>query len=174
MRWIKGKIKQQKAVYNIIYRVRKIGVSKLWINFFFQRILRRCSSVDISLCFTSTITHYDKISLHKDDNTLGSFAVSGGCYFQAYNGIILGRNCLFAPNVQIISSDHNQIENAKRKSIESIEIGDNVWIGANSIILSGVKIGSNSIIAAGSVVTKSFMESNIIIAGNPAKKIKEI
>ncbi len=174
MQWIKEKMKHQTTIYNIIYRIRKIGVSQLLINFFFQRILGRCFSVDISLCFTSNITHYNKITLHKDDNTLGSFAVSGGCYFQAYNGIILGKNFLFAPNVQIISSNHNQKEKKKHEYATSIEIGDNVWIGANTIVLPGVKIGSNSIIAAGSVVTKSFTESNIVIAGNPAKKIKDI
>lgn len=52
---------------------------------------------------------------------------------------------------------------------KSIFIGDNCWIGANSIILPGVEIkGKNVVIAAGSVVTKSFDESNVLIAGNPA------
>jgi acetyltransferase-like isoleucine patch superfamily enzyme len=52
-------------------------------------------------------------------------------------------------------------------------IGDNVWIGANAIILKGVFIGSGSVVAAGSVVTKDVPE-NCIVAGNPAKIIKEL
>lgn len=52
-------------------------------------------------------------------------------------------------------------------------IGDNVFIGAHSIILKGIEIGNNSIIAAGSVVTKS-IPANEIWGGNPAKFIKKI
>lgn len=52
-----------------------------------------------------------------------------------------------------------------------IIIEDDVWIGANAIILSGVTIGEGAIIGAGSVVTKN-VEPYTIFAGNPAKKIK--
>jgi|TARA_R100000501_G_C2628296_1_gene122499 acetyltransferase-like isoleucine patch superfamily enzyme len=54
-----------------------------------------------------------------------------------------------------------------------IKIGNNVYIGNNSLIMPGVTIGDNVIIGAGAVVTKSFVE-NKIIAGNPAKVIGEI
>lgn len=54
-----------------------------------------------------------------------------------------------------------------------VTIGDNVWIGANAIILKGVKIGSGSIISAGAVVTKDVPE-NCIAAGNPAKVVKRL
>ena len=59
-------------------------------------------------------------------------------------------------------------------SDKSIYIGNNCWIGMSSIILPGISInGDNVIIAAGSVVTKSFDQSNILIAGNPAKIVKK-
>jgi acetyltransferase-like isoleucine patch superfamily enzyme len=59
-------------------------------------------------------------------------------------------------------------------SDKSIYIGNNCWIGMSSIILPGVRInGDNVIIAAGSVVTKTFEQSNILIAGNPAKIVKK-
>ena len=54
-----------------------------------------------------------------------------------------------------------------------IDIGDNVFIGVNSIILPGVSIGSNVVIGAGSVVTKK-VPSNVVIAGNPAKVIRPL
>ena len=65
-----------------------------------------------------------------------------------------------------IRSDFN--EAIKKEVI----IGENVWIGSNSVILAGVSIGDNSIIAAGSVVTKDVVKNNIV-AGNPAKLIKK-
>lgn len=71
--------------------------------------------------------------------------------------------------------------NVKEKSekyrilFEKIDIGDNVSIGARSIIMPGVNLGPNVIVAAGSVVTKSFSgdENGIVIGGNPAKIISE-
>ncbi|MEX6219010.1 acyltransferase, partial [Mammaliicoccus sciuri] len=54
-----------------------------------------------------------------------------------------------------------------------IEIGNNVFIGLNSLILPGVTIGDNVVVAAGSVVTKN-IESNCVVGGNPAKKIKSL
>lgn len=55
---------------------------------------------------------------------------------------------------------------------EPIEVYDNVFIGADSIILPGVKIGPNSVVGAGSVVTKDVMPGSIV-GGSPAKKIGE-
>lgn len=57
---------------------------------------------------------------------------------------------------------------------EGIIIGSNSWIGTNSIILPGVKLQEHTVVAAGSIVTKSFDEKNILIGGVPAKKIKKI
>ena len=56
---------------------------------------------------------------------------------------------------------------------KSIEIGDNVWLGVNVVVLKGVHIGANTIIGAGSVVV-SDIPANTIAAGNPCKVIKEI
>lgn len=55
-----------------------------------------------------------------------------------------------------------------------IEIGDDVWFGANTTILSGVKIGSGSVIAAGAVVTKGEYPARSLLAGNPAKVVRTI
>lgn len=55
----------------------------------------------------------------------------------------------------------------------NIEVGDGVWIGANSTILPGIVIGEGSVIGAGSVVTKD-VDPDVVVAGNPARVIKRL
>lgn len=55
----------------------------------------------------------------------------------------------------------------------SIEVGDNVWIGGNVVVLSGAKIGKNTTIGAGSVVTKDIPE-NVLAVGNPCRVVREL
>lgn len=99
-----------------------------------------------------------------------------GTYFQAYKDgkIIIGKNVWIAPNVGIVSSNHDPLNPSKHQKGETVIIEDNCWIGMNSIILPGVKLGKNTVVGAGSVVTKSFPEGFCVIAGNPAKKIKDL
>lgn len=76
------------------------------------------------------------------------------------------------PGVGLISANH-VIDNYDEWTEDSpIQIGNNVWIGMNSVILPGVKIGDNVAIGANSVVTKD-IPLNTIAAGNPCKKVKE-
>ncbi len=90
--------------------------------------------------------------------------------------ISFGDNCMLGPNVQLYTATHPI--NAKERNNgneygKEIIIGNNVWIGGAAIILPGVTLGDNVVVAAGSVVTKSF-ENNVLIAGNPAKVIKDL
>jgi len=55
-----------------------------------------------------------------------------------------------------------------------IKIGNNCFIGMNSIIMPGIELADNTIVGAGSVVTKSFLQGNVVVAGNPAKVITSI
>jgi acetyltransferase-like isoleucine patch superfamily enzyme len=142
------------------------------INFIFQRIFRINSDCDIPVNFTSRVLAYSNITHKIDKSTLLSFAVSGGTYIQAANGIKIGRNFLFAPSVKIISANHDFIIRDQALSTGPIIFGDNVWLGANVIILPGVELGDGCIAGAGAVVTKSFTEKNSVIAGNPAKLLK--
>lgn len=157
-----------------ILLMRKIGFPLSLTNFIFQRVLRNQSEVKIPVHFTSKITHFDRIKISYDLITLTSFAVSGHCYIQAYNGLICGKNFLFAPGVKIITSGHELNDISKPTKNPPVKIGDNVWIGANAVILPGVTIGDRVVIGAGSIVTKSFTENGVIIAGNPAKIIGRI
>lgn len=100
---------------------------------------------------------------------------SNGCYFQTINAkLIIGKGTKIAPNCGFITSNHNFYNLNKSAEGKDIRIGENCWIGMNSVILPGVILGNHTIVGAGSIVTKSFTEGNCVIAGNPAKKIKDI
>ena len=90
--------------------------------------------------------------------------------------IEIGNNCLFSKNITIRNNDGHTITDKNTKKIlnpsKDVYIGNNVWIGTNSVILKGAHISSNSVVGALSLVNKKFSEENIIIAGNPAKKIR--
>ena len=93
-------------------------------------------------------------------------------------GLTLGNNVLIGPNVVIITGNHDY-EKADLPSIEQeyygkpIHISDNVWIGANAVVLGGVSIGEHSVVAAGAVVTRD-VAPYTVVGGNPAKKIRDI
>ena len=79
---------------------------------------------------------------------------------------------MISSNVQFITHDHSINKVCEKSNLfGKISIGDNCFIGQGTILLYGIQLADNIIVASGSVVTKSFMESNIIIGGNPAKKI---
>ena len=108
-------------------------------------------------------------------------SINHGVFLNAFNPIVIGDNVTISANTMLISTGIDLeawLRNDKKdKHIKNCDIiiGNHVWIGANALILGGVKIsGENVVIAAGSIVTKSFSESNVIIAGSPAKIIKQI
>lgn len=142
----------------------------LWIvNKFFQSILDINNNIPWMVHFTSRVS--GKVTIGKD--VWISFAVSGGCYIQGVNGIEIGDYTIFAPGVKIISANHNPSNLKKWELSEPVRIGEKCWIGANSVILSGVQLGDNVIVGAGAIVTKSF-PSNSVIGGNPARLIRQL
>lgn len=84
--------------------------------------------------------------------------------------IIIGDQVYVAPNVCFYAGGHD-LQDLSQIIGGNITIGNNVWIGANAVILPGVNIGSNCVIGAGSVVTRDIPE-NSVAAGNPARIIK--
>ncbi len=90
--------------------------------------------------------------------------------------VVIGNNVLFAPNVSVYTAGHPIHPIMRQSEYEygiSVNIGDNVWIGGNSIILPGVHIGSNTVIGAGSVVTKDIPDW-VVACGNPCRVIRKI
>lgn len=107
----------------------------------------------------------------------------GKNFFANYNCILLdvakikiGDNCQMAPNVAIYTAGHPIHPMSRNSTYEygkEVVIGDNVWIGGNTVICPGVHIGSNVVIGAGSVVTKDMPDWSLC-AGNPCKVIRKI
>ena len=97
---------------------------------------------------------------------------SPGCYIQADGKIFIGDYTQIAPNVALITSNHDLHDNRISSQKTTIDIGKYCWLGFGSVILPSVKLGDYTIVAANSVVTKSFEEGFCVVAGNPAKIIK--
>ena len=90
--------------------------------------------------------------------------------------IKIGDNCMLAPNVAIYTAGHPVHPVSRNSAYEygkEVTIGDNVWLGGNTVVCPGVHIGSNVVIGAGSVVTKDIPDWSIA-AGNPCKVIRSI
>ncbi|HEY5524499.1 MAG TPA: sugar O-acetyltransferase [Clostridium sp.] len=109
--------------------------------------------------------------------TIGdNFYANFDCVMLDGGEINIGNNVLFGPRVGIYTSNH--ATNAKERVAggcyaKSVQIGNNVWIGAGVNINQGVTVGDNTIIGSGSVITKS-IPANVIAAGVPCKVIREI
>ena len=90
--------------------------------------------------------------------------------------IRIGKNAMLGPNVQLLTPLHPLDPVERNSGLEygaPITIGDNFWAGGGVTILPDVTLGNNVVVGAGSVVTKSFGD-NVVLAGNPARVIKEI
>jgi hypothetical protein len=136
--------------------------------FIWQKIFRINSDVPWPVHPSSRVTNWQRIQ-RRGRTIPGS---SPGCYIQAGNGIILGDNVLIGPNVGIISANHSRRDTGFWEKSRPITIGNNVWIGMNSVILPGVSIGDNAVIGAGSVVHGD-VPPHALAAGNPCRVVRE-
>ena len=87
--------------------------------------------------------------------------------------IEIGDNVTMAPRVHILAHDASTKKALGYSRIGLVNIGSNVFIGAESVVLPGVTIGDNVVIGAGSVVTKD-IPSNVVAVGNPCKVMREV
>lgn len=107
-----------------------------------------------------------------DPDDLDNFQ-SQGTYYQTWDAkIYIGYGTYIAQGVGLITSNHDIANLDMRGKIEDIVIGERCWIGMNSVILPGIHLAKGTIVGAGSIVTKSVLEENCVVAGNPAKIVK--
>ena len=104
------------------------------------------------------------------------FYANFDCVFLDVCPIRIGDNCMIAPGVHIYTATHPLDATARNSGLEfgaPVSIGHNVWIGGRAVINPGVTIGDNVVIGAGSVVIRD-VPSDVVIAGNPARIIKTL
>ena len=111
--------------------------------------------------------------------------INMNCVFLDGNRIVIGKNALIAPGVQIYTAFHpthpadrfgepredGSFAFCKTRTAPVL-IGDSVWIGGGAVIMPGVTIGDNAVIGAGSVVTRD-IPSGVIALGNPCRILRE-
>ena len=98
-------------------------------------------------------------------------SINRRCYLDGRGGLSIGNNVSISPEVHLITAEHDLNDASFSYITAPIELGDFVWIGTRAIVLPGVRLGKGCVVGAGAVVTKSF-ESNSVLVGNPAKKMK--
>lgn len=99
----------------------------------------------------------------------------------AHKTLSIGDNTLISPQVFITDFNHkfphsrykHLIASEKGYVSKTINIGKNVWIGAQTIILPGVNIGNDAVVGAGSIVTRN-IPAGVVALGNPARVVKKI
>ena len=139
---------------------------RIW---FHQKILGYNREAFWPMHFTSKVVGIQNITLG-----IGTYpGYNPGIYIQGTGKLILGNYVSVGQNTGILSGGHD-IYNHQKLTAKETSIGDYCWIGMNCVILPGVCLGNHTIVAAGSVVTKSFPEGYVILAGNPAQPIRSL
>jgi acetyltransferase-like isoleucine patch superfamily enzyme len=106
-------------------------------------------------------------------------SISGSTHLAATEGttILIGRDCMFSGEIAVRTGDsHSIIEagsNIRITHASDVTIGDHVWIGSRVILLKGSSVPDNSVVATGAIVTKKHDGANVILAGSPAKVVRE-
>lgn len=106
-----------------------------------------------------------------------NFHVNAGAYLYGRGGLTIGDHVMVGPNAVIVSSQHRYDDPRLPMALlghrmAPVTIGSDVWIGANAVVLPGVRIADGTIVSAGAVVTQA-TEPYTIVGGVPAKRISE-
>ena len=169
-RGLLNRVLQRMVSPELRQRLRHIGVKNTLAYWWFQRVLRINSHVPWPVHWASIVSCPERIERRHWRPYPGYMP---GQYIQAVNGIIIGRNVRLGPGVKLISANHDLLDFDVHIDGPPIEIGDNCWLGADVVILPGVRLGNHVVVAAGSVVTKSFSD-NCLIGGIPAKLLRSL
>ena len=145
-----------------------------------SKVLLRCEKGVRILKRDGRITVGDRVLLHRFVKLSafgGNIEIGNNTYIgdrteiHAGESVKIGNNVNISWDCNILDRDYHAFE-SDTEIIKPVTIGDNVWIGCRCLVLKGVNIGDGAVIAAGSVVTKD-VPPKCLVAGNPAKVIKE-
>lgn len=135
--------------------------------FFWQKVVRINSAVPWPVDFRSKIVDWPKINkgicCDPGDNP--------GIYINAAGGLTLGNNVNIGQNTTITTTNHYKYDYRKLSHTKGIEIGDNVWIGANVSIVAGTKIGSNVTIGAGCFISGEIPDNCTVVCAKESISI---
>ena len=139
-------------------------------------------SIQIGRCFTAIGEPGNRVEVGVWGREAGAGRVvigdcclmSPGSRLSASDEIVLGDGVMLANGAYITDSDWHMIyDRMTRDEPTPVHIGNNVWLGDHSTVLKGVTIGDNSVVAARAVVTRD-VPANVVVAGSPAKVVKEL
>jgi len=160
----------KKFIRKIFHLREDVEINFYITDFLFRKIFRQNASVNWAVHHTATIRSGQNIIRGK-----GSYpGDSPGVYINAYNGVKVGAFVNIGPQASIVSSNHNFFENEKIEAAAPVKIGDYSWLGSHAVILPSVELGRFTIVGAAAVVTKSFPEGYVVLAGNPARIIRHL
>lgn len=149
-----------------------MGWKWVWRSLWTQKLLRINAHVPWPVSPAIAISNPQNLVFSPEDmNNFQTF----GCYYQNFAGkIVLGRGTYVGPNVGIITANHDPADLARHLPGDDVVFGEGCWIGMNAVILPGVRLGPHTVVGAGAVVTKSFPQGWCVIAGNPARKLRDL
>jgi acetyltransferase-like isoleucine patch superfamily enzyme len=127
---------------------------------------------------SAILNHGSRISVAKNGHLLlgDGFHINAETTLVCRKKISFGRDCLLSWDVLIMDSDMHQLVDPDGVCINpdaEIRIGDHVWVGCRAMILKGSCIGDHTVIAAQSVVNGVFDRSHVLLAGSPARIVKQ-
>jgi acetyltransferase-like isoleucine patch superfamily enzyme len=165
---------QSAGANSLLRKMLKLRPEMSWgfyiCDFIFRKLLRQNSGVTWAIHHTTVIHCPEKIKR-------GTYTFPGdspGMYINAINGIEIGDYTNIAPNVGLISANHDVVDNNLHVQAPPIKLGKFCWLGMGCIVLPRVVLGDFTVVGAGAIVTKSFEEGYCVIAGNPARMIKKL
>ena len=136
----------------------------------FRKVLRQNAEVRWAVHHTATIRSAGRLAAG-----LGSFpGDSPGVYINADNGVVVGDFTNLGPQVGLISANHDPIDNAASVAAPPLRLGHFCWLGMGAVVLPGVELGDFTVVGAGAVVTRSFPAGYCVLAGNPARLLREL
>ena len=154
----------------IVARTRSTQTPVTFRMWAYQKILGLNRGAYWPVHFTSTVTNWRNVYAGIDVSP----GYSPGCYIQAIGEVYIGDYTQIAPNVGIISMNHDVHDSRNHSGKTGVYIGRYCWIGMNAVILPGVTLGDFTVVGAGSVVTKCQPEGYCVLAGNPASVIRRL